>query len=1271
MKSSTTDSINRLSFSRAARLLKAIPVLLAGLMAIPAAKAEYTATSGTATSADAEAVTGGTFLNINNVDDTRNGLTISAVTLGASVTNVRSPFAAVNWSLNDSSDGSRLVGGRHVEDNNQRLNPNSNPPGTDGTSYNPFSVTLSGLVPGSLYELKIVALGVRADTGGGQIPGLLDSTFPDFGINDYDFSYGASAGSQTTFANVAAGTLIYEERSTSATVIDSVDYFYWKGAYACNIGQWQADNSGTITLFLGEGALNTVLRGARTQLDGVVVAPLPVTVNSTEVWDGTSNPHAADGVTLTGSGDDGDPAVYTVPNGLQLTSTGKINFWSPASQNRNITLVIQGGNLRMDAGAILNIERYKIRDGRKEFILDLGGANSITGAGRIGPITDRDSCPRALTIQNVRNVALADIDLHTENVNTGAIADTRDLSITATGAVVVSGRIDNSDQDTGGDGGWGVTIKANTIDLNTIDTRGMRNDQLGRAPFSGAVMLQALSPVGNYDPGDNINNTSDNNLTVRGSIRTVGSDIRTTLGGVTLRSVALQLVYGVIQIPPGATQTLEVGVVQGGASANDLFRDVSNSGQAVNPVVQWDGTWTSPAGSGPVFTSTPVVPTNAAQGMAYGQTLAGSATDADSDPLTYGKFSGPAWLVIAPNGALSGTPAQSDACGNTWQIWVTDGTRFATSPLQIFVDAGPRWGSANLNYGNAGQNTPYGGSLATDILYCGPQALTYAKVSGPAWLQVAADGTLSGTPDPTNISANVFRVSVSDGIFPAFNATLNIFVNGSPKFPVSPVVRATAFVSQGDYAVRNQTLAGAATDPQDPSSATTLIWEKVSGPSWLTVAPDGTLAGTPGTADLGVNTWTISAVNDYPATTAVLRIIVVGSPGSAPVEVVTREYWDGVENPHAADGVTLTGTGTESDPATYTVPRGLLIYSSGQIYTSQPTGQDSESLNTALHIKFSIQGDLTMDQQNNAFVTAIHARTDPAGRKNLILDLNGTNSIVGQGRIVGLGNRVNNATFPGCFDRDTPRVLTISNANNVSLYDINVQVRDVSFTGRPLWISARGRVQITSGIDNSDRDTGGDGASDITVQAGQIDVFGVDTRASRTGRNSGNIRLYALTAPSYSTGGDNTANNTLTVRGGLRAGAAANSPNQGTVQLEGVVLTLQTDAVIQTTNTVTLNAGIIQGEATAGYLFANYSTATNTANHVVNWLLSSLPFLPNLLISTGPGPGQVTLTWTASGWSLQTSPNVAIPGGWTDTALTSPAIFNVTPGSQFFRLKSP
>ena len=352
---------------------------------------------------------------------------------------------------------------------------------------------------------------------------------------------------------------------------------------------------------------------------------------------------------------------------------------------------------------------------------------------------------------------------------------------------------------------------------------------------------------------------------------------------------------------------------------------------------------------------------------------------------------------------------------------------------------------------------------------------------------MAANGALSGTPDPTNVLNNVFTVTVSDGGTPV-PATLNIFVNGSPKFTSTIITKATAFVSQGDYAVRSQTLAGSAVDPQDPPNPATLTWAKVSGPAWLTVASDGSLSGTPSAGDIGVNTWTISAANAYPATTATLRIIVAASPGSAPVEVVTREYWDGVANPHAADGVTLTGTGTAGDPATYTVPRGLLLYSDGQIYTSQATGQDSEEGGSALHIKFKIEGNLNLDANNNAFVTAIHARDTSPGKRNLILDLNGTNSIVGQGRIVGLGNRVDALIFPNCFDRDTPRILTITNVNNVSFFDINVQVRNANNWGRPLLIKANGTVEVTSGIDNSDRDTGGDGGNDVEVFGSVIKV---------------------------------------------------------------------------------------------------------------------------------------------------------------------------------------
>ena len=80
-----------------------------------------------------------------------------------------------------------------------------------------------------------------------------------------------------------------------------------------------------------------------------------VTVSPTETWDGVNNPHSADGVTITGSGTQLDPYTYTIPNGMLINSTGKIVLHSAG--DNNIKFVIQGSDLQMDEGAVLNTER--------------------------------------------------------------------------------------------------------------------------------------------------------------------------------------------------------------------------------------------------------------------------------------------------------------------------------------------------------------------------------------------------------------------------------------------------------------------------------------------------------------------------------------------------------------------------------------------------------------------------------------------------------------------------------------------------------------------------------------------------------------------------------------------------------------------------------------------------------------------------------------------------------------------------------------------------
>src|SRR5208282_5104372 len=57
---------------------------------------------------------------------------------------------------------------------------------------------------------------------------------------------------------------------------------------------------------------------------------------------------------------------------------------------------------------------------------------------------------------------------------------------------------------------------------------------------------------------------------------------------------------------------------------------------------------------------------------------------------------------------------------------------------------------------------PYSASLSTNAVTPTGDVLTLAKVSGPAWLSVATDGTLSGTPAVADIGANMFTVSLAD-----------------------------------------------------------------------------------------------------------------------------------------------------------------------------------------------------------------------------------------------------------------------------------------------------------------------------------------------------------------------------------------------------------------------------------------------------------------------------------------------------------------------------
>ena len=185
---------------------------------------------------------------------------------------------------------------------------------------------------------------------------------------------------------------------------------------------------------------------------------------------------------------------------------------------------------------------------------------------------------------------------------------------------------------------------------------------------------------------------------------------------------------------------------------------------------------------GPAFTADPISKANVVEGSVYtGQTLAGSATDSNGDPLTYSRVSGPAWLSVAANGALSGTPSNSDVGDNRWTVKVSDGKTTATATLNITVtnaNDAPVFTDKPISCPNATAGTAYIGQTlsgsATDV--DAGALLTYTKVSGPAWLSVASNGDLTGTPTLTDAGANAWTVQVSDGLGGADTAILQIAV---------------------------------------------------------------------------------------------------------------------------------------------------------------------------------------------------------------------------------------------------------------------------------------------------------------------------------------------------------------------------------------------------------------------------------------------------------------------------------------------------------------
>jgi Putative Ig domain len=143
----------------------------------------------------------------------------------------------------------------------------------------------------------------------------------------------------------------------------------------------------------------------------------------------------------------------------------------------------------------------------------------------------------------------------------------------------------------------------------------------------------------------------------------------------------------------------------------------------------------------------PLTGAAASAGVPYAASVSANAVQPAGDGLTFAKVTGPAWLNVAPDGSLSGTPTLADLGTNFFTVTLSDTNGWSSSAsLQIVVIPAPLIASLGLQGTNlvlswTGGQPPYQVQMAADI-------------ENPLWHSIAGPLTNSSLAlQPTNAAA--------------------------------------------------------------------------------------------------------------------------------------------------------------------------------------------------------------------------------------------------------------------------------------------------------------------------------------------------------------------------------------------------------------------------------------------------------------------------------------------------------------------------------------
>jgi beta-glucanase (GH16 family) len=130
---------------------------------------------------------------------------------------------------------------------------------------------------------------------------------------------------------------------------------------------------------------------------------------------------------------------------------------------------------------------------------------------------------------------------------------------------------------------------------------------------------------------------------------------------------------------------------------------------------------------------------------------------------------------------------------HTLKVRVTGRKNPASAGTEIIVDGFGYTGNAgSLNQppaftsdpvveANAVKGKAYIGSIGDNAVDADSDPLVFRKVTGPAWLEIASNGGLSGIPGAVDLGQNIFTVEVGDGRGGSAQAALQITVVAAGK----------------------------------------------------------------------------------------------------------------------------------------------------------------------------------------------------------------------------------------------------------------------------------------------------------------------------------------------------------------------------------------------------------------------------------------------------------------------------------------------------------